>query len=112
MLVHQHGCGRQELLHCPGDDSGRAIGEVTWKRPKMVATTGPASEGRLADPRLRVASSGVGSERSQFGNRRQSLRFPVGSVSSFAKVHTLVACNGDIGIGFLYHEACLQESFA
>jgi len=55
----------------------------------MVATTGPASEGRLADPRLRVASSGVGSERSQFGNRRQSLRFPVGSVSSFAKVHTL-----------------------
>jgi len=24
----------------------------------------------------------------------------------------LVACNGDIGIGFLYHEACLQESFA
>src|SRR5208337_3507787 len=26
--------------------------------------------------------------------------------------NALVACNGDIGIGFLYHEACLQESFA
>jgi hypothetical protein len=24
----------------------------------------------------------------------------------------LVACNSDIGIGFMYHEACLKESFA
>jgi hypothetical protein len=24
----------------------------------------------------------------------------------------LVACNSDIGIRFMYHEACLKESFA
>ena len=25
---------------------------------------------------------------------------------------TLVACNSDIGSGFMYHEACVKESFA
>ena len=32
--------------------------------------------------------------------------------SSLPVQRTLVACNSDIGIAFMYHEACVKESFA
>jgi hypothetical protein len=33
-------------------------------------------------------------------------------VSELVQVKELVACNSDIGIALMYHEACLKESFA
>ncbi|MFZ3361318.1 MAG: hypothetical protein WA177_21440, partial [Xanthobacteraceae bacterium] len=30
----------------------------------------------------------------------------------YAAAEALVACNSDIGMGFMYHEACLKGSYA
>jgi len=53
---------------------------------------------------------GYGEDSSVFGRKR--MRRAQGRPRGRAAPLTLVACNSDIGIGFMYHEAWLKVSFA